>query len=510
MLSLFHLLLSTAPNVPPEVDSLSTEVSLQSKLEFSEEFRSDFSQFLAEPEKALGEFRTTPALISSDESLFAGQSSLDVDLDLEAPQLSEAMMNMQSGFEMPQEADLAEYLDATVEVQLKIMSTIPPTKTPMAIASILRESEASAPTHVAIPISKLSGTDKLIPVDKVSHIENQRPAADASINARLETDQEVSRQTKSAPIAPNFAQTEAWHSFYATPKVAEMAKEPSRAAQPADKLMDGIVRSQAETAPPKHKIVGGTSHLTYLKQQIGTPTQIADSSTLQMLKLDPQSRQTTTLTDSFQRPDTEAIVLAVEHQPVPTKGAERVAAALERGSRFEASGPVKAIDQSAGTQATEAEPRSDTVFQITPVSTATATMAGPTMSAATQSLQVAIQLQILESIQSSSANDIEIRLEPEQLGKLRILLSPRENGLHVLVLAERPETLDLMRRNVDDLAGYLSDGGYQDASIDFGEYSDREDQTGERIVELDPSGPHDPSAAVVTSGMADSNIDIRI
>jgi len=63
---------------------------------------------------------------------------------------------------------------------------------------------------------------------------------------------------------------------------------------------------------------------------------------------------------------------------------------------------------------------------------------------------------------------IDLVLSPEELGKVRLSLSQSDAGLSVSVLAERPETLDLLRRNIDLLAGEFLDIGYQSAEFSFG------------------------------------------
>ncbi|MFB2595560.1 flagellar hook-length control protein FliK [Paracoccus sp. p4-l81] len=63
---------------------------------------------------------------------------------------------------------------------------------------------------------------------------------------------------------------------------------------------------------------------------------------------------------------------------------------------------------------------------------------------------------------------IELTLTPEELGKVRMLLSPQDDGLRLIVQAERPETLDMMRRHIDQLARDFRELGYGDVSFSFG------------------------------------------
>lgn len=64
---------------------------------------------------------------------------------------------------------------------------------------------------------------------------------------------------------------------------------------------------------------------------------------------------------------------------------------------------------------------------------------------------------------------VEVRLSPEELGRVRLSMSQAEVGMTVHISAERPETLDLMRRNIDMLESDLRDQGFQDLNFSFGE-----------------------------------------
>ena len=54
---------------------------------------------------------------------------------------------------------------------------------------------------------------------------------------------------------------------------------------------------------------------------------------------------------------------------------------------------------------------------------------------------------------------VEVKLSPEELGRVRLSMTTAETGMTVLVTAERPETLDLIRRNIDLFAADLERTG---------------------------------------------------
>ncbi|WP_313136263.1 flagellar hook-length control protein FliK [Paracoccus jeotgali] len=70
--------------------------------------------------------------------------------------------------------------------------------------------------------------------------------------------------------------------------------------------------------------------------------------------------------------------------------------------------------------------------------------------------------------------ETELLLAPEELGKLRFVFGKDDGALTILITAERPETLQLLRRNADSLIQNLNQLGLTDATIDFGDGSSRD------------------------------------
>jgi len=85
-----------------------------------------------------------------------------------------------------------------------------------------------------------------------------------------------------------------------------------------------------------------------------------------------------------------------------------------------------------------------------------------------------VAAQLAEAAQRSGSADrpIELTLNPAELGRVRISMTPGDGTIVVTVLAERGETLDLMRRHADQLAQDFHDLGYGSAEFAFGQNSD--------------------------------------
>lgn len=78
--------------------------------------------------------------------------------------------------------------------------------------------------------------------------------------------------------------------------------------------------------------------------------------------------------------------------------------------------------------------------------------------------------QIADVARISDDGRVEVQLRPEELGRLTLsFTADGAGGMTVQLSAERPETLDLIKRNLDQLDLALADLGYGDVSYDFAE-----------------------------------------
>ncbi|WP_306004451.1 flagellar hook-length control protein FliK [Aquicoccus porphyridii] len=114
----------------------------------------------------------------------------------------------------------------------------------------------------------------------------------------------------------------------------------------------------------------------------------------------------------------------------------------------------------------------------------------------------------------------EVRLNPEELGRVRMTMVQSEGAISVTITAERGETLDLMRRHIGLLAEEFRQIGYGSIQFDFG--PDRRGRdSGQPSPGDDPScgAPGDdpdtpdqsaPPAPALSARIADGSIDIRL
>ncbi|GAA4221925.1 hypothetical protein GGQ68_000013 [Sagittula marina] len=135
---------------------------------------------------------------------------------------------------------------------------------------------------------------------------------------------------------------------------------------------------------------------------------------------------------------------------------------------------------------------------------------GILQNAPNRSEAAAVVRQIAEGAARVTDGTVELRLQPEELGRVRMFLVSGEHGLTVTILADRQETLDLMRRNVDELARNLSDAGFEGAGFSFGEDPGSDDDESTRSIRQDPREEPELNQKANISTQPVDGLDIRI
>ncbi|MEO0939524.1 MAG: flagellar hook-length control protein FliK [Pseudomonadota bacterium] len=86
--------------------------------------------------------------------------------------------------------------------------------------------------------------------------------------------------------------------------------------------------------------------------------------------------------------------------------------------------------------------------------------------------------QIADAMQGRTDRAIEVSLSPEELGRVRMTISTGEGVVTLGVVADRPETLDLLRRHIDLLSAAFEDMGFNEMTFSFAHGSDPQEQDG--------------------------------
>nr|WP_269430455.1 flagellar hook-length control protein FliK [Pseudorhodobacter ferrugineus] len=80
--------------------------------------------------------------------------------------------------------------------------------------------------------------------------------------------------------------------------------------------------------------------------------------------------------------------------------------------------------------------------------------------------------QIRQHATPGRPTSLELFMAPEELGKLRIFMTPDGDKIRIVIQAERPETMELLRRNSDSFSADLRQSGFGGASFSFGGWGD--------------------------------------
>jgi flagellar hook-length control protein FliK len=115
--------------------------------------------------------------------------------------------------------------------------------------------------------------------------------------------------------------------------------------------------------------------------------------------------------------------------------------------------------------------------------------------------------QLVEAVRQGANGTTDVALNPEELGRVRLSMTTQDGVLHVSVLAERPETHDLLRRNIGLLQSDFRALGYTDVAFDFGPGGDSEGRSGRATEHRPEAAPVDgsPDASPPAVGTPDGN-----
>lgn len=110
---------------------------------------------------------------------------------------------------------------------------------------------------------------------------------------------------------------------------------------------------------------------------------------------------------------------------------------------------------------------------------------------------------------------IELTLAPETLGRVHFDMRPDANGLSITLSAERPETLELIRRHLPDLLAELRQAGVQAGTLSFGTFGEGQHPPNEHRhgPEPDQRASAPPSAAPLSPAIRPvtaTGLDLRL
>lgn len=104
----------------------------------------------------------------------------------------------------------------------------------------------------------------------------------------------------------------------------------------------------------------------------------------------------------------------------------------------------------------------------------------------------------------------EIALNPEELGRVRMAMTAVDASITLSVLAERPETADLLRRNIDMLAQEFRALGYDDISFSFGDNGPSAEEKSSQNEQMSDDVTSESGPAIKSQAQPISGLDLRL
>jgi len=117
--------------------------------------------------------------------------------------------------------------------------------------------------------------------------------------------------------------------------------------------------------------------------------------------------------------------------------------------------------------------------------------------------------QISQALIRMDGSRVEVTLDPVELGRVSLTFVTKDEGVSVVITADRAETADLLRRNSDQLQRDLANAGYENVDLDF----DQNNQEAASRQQNETSETVQPAEALqVSYGSAinPSGLDIRL
>jgi len=203
-------------------------------------------------------------------------------------------------------------------------------------------------------------------------------------------------------------------------------------------------------------------------------------------------------------PSVTTMTTAIPMAPPPAVALAQVTQAAQQAQTVESEQRL-ALAEGDPTQSTLTSERHATT-SVTP------TGAVPTAGAET-ARHVANQIAV--AINKQSGGPTEIKLNPEELGRVKLSLVSGEGVVTLNLVAERAETQDLLRRHIDVLAQELRNIGFADINFSFGAEgqssegeTENADVTGQQVTVAKEDGM--PDAVGATNLLVTSGLDLRL
>jgi hypothetical protein len=129
------------------------------------------------------------------------------------------------------------------------------------------------------------------------------------------------------------------------------------------------------------------------------------------------------------------------------------------------------------------------------------------------SVAASVGQQISAAIGHKPDGVTEISLNPEELGRVRFSMKTHEGSVVLIIAAERAETQDIMRKNIESLSQEFKSLGFTDIGFQFqghGQSRERDNNTGTTIVSDQVPEPAIEIADSENEQIGEDGLDLRL
>jgi flagellar hook-length control protein FliK len=90
------------------------------------------------------------------------------------------------------------------------------------------------------------------------------------------------------------------------------------------------------------------------------------------------------------------------------------------------------------------------------------------------SFATSVPAQLLHHTAAAKADSVDVLLQPEELGHIKFQIQQQGETVRILLTAERPETVELLRRHSEQLLQEFRQAGFSQASLNFGQWGQQQ------------------------------------
>lgn len=124
-----------------------------------------------------------------------------------------------------------------------------------------------------------------------------------------------------------------------------------------------------------------------------------------------------------------------------------------------------------------------------------------------------VSAQVVDAIRLTRDGTVDVALSPEDLGRVRLVMQGSDTGMQVHIQSERQDTLDLLRRNIEQLRQELNQAGFGDVTFNFGDRPTDTAQSTEPVAESTEAAGEElqaPQIALASSNEVENVLSQRL